>query len=150
MKLRNKQTGTIRPAEAREDGIYLYDEKTEQWHKYKLDLLAEWWEYYEEPEGWCITMYGGISKISKDDEDFIPDLEEIGNHFNDKESAYDALEKLKALKRLEDKGFKFDDWRVGCVANHSAEVIIYANLDNAHDARIEARQDLDLLFGGEE
>ena len=49
MKLRNKKTGEIRKAEAREDGIYLWDELTEHWWKYGLELLASGWEYYVEP-----------------------------------------------------------------------------------------------------
>lgn len=49
MKLRNKKTGDIRKAEAREDGIYLWDELTGHWWKYELDLLASGWEYYVEP-----------------------------------------------------------------------------------------------------
>jgi hypothetical protein len=48
MKLRNKKTGEIRKAEAREDGIYIYDESG--WWKYDLDILAEFWEYYVEPK----------------------------------------------------------------------------------------------------
>lgn len=50
MKLRNKKTGEIRKAEAREDGIYLWDELTGHWWKYELDLLASSWEYYAEPK----------------------------------------------------------------------------------------------------
>ena len=50
MKLRNKKTGEIRKAEAREDGIYLWDELTGHWWKYELDLLASSWEYYVEPK----------------------------------------------------------------------------------------------------
>lgn len=50
MKFRNKGTGEIRKAEAREDGIYLWDELTGHWWKYELDLLASSWEYYVEPK----------------------------------------------------------------------------------------------------
>ena len=49
MKLRNKKTGEIRKAEAREDGIYLWNDIDEIWWKYSLDLLASSWEYYVEP-----------------------------------------------------------------------------------------------------
>lgn len=52
MKLRNKKTGEICEAEAREDGIYLRanwsDE--ERWFKYELSLLAGGWEYYVVPK----------------------------------------------------------------------------------------------------
>ena len=50
MKFRNKETGEIRKAEAREDGIYLWDELAGHWWKYELDLLASSWEYYVEPK----------------------------------------------------------------------------------------------------
>ena len=49
MKLRNRKIGEIRKAEAREDGIYLFNEHTRNWWKYELDLLASDWEYYVEP-----------------------------------------------------------------------------------------------------
>ena len=67
MKLRNKKTGEIKPAEAREDGIYLYDVLTEQWYKYELDLLAKWWEYYEEPkEYWYVDSNGNVNSCIRD------------------------------------------------------------------------------------
>ena len=50
MKLRNKVTGEIKKAEAREDGIYLWDDQTEHWWIYELDMLARGWEYYVEPK----------------------------------------------------------------------------------------------------
>lgn len=50
MKLRNKDTMEIREAEAREDGIYLYDRVSDHWWKYELELLAGCWEYYIEPK----------------------------------------------------------------------------------------------------
>lgn len=49
MKLRNKETGEIRKAELREDGIYLWSEPTGDWWKYELELLASGWEYYVVP-----------------------------------------------------------------------------------------------------
>ena len=52
MKLRNKTTGEICEAEAREDGIYLKANWSDEgkWFKYELDLLAGGWEYYVEPK----------------------------------------------------------------------------------------------------
>ena len=50
IKLRNIKTGEIRKAEAREDGIYLWDEQTKNWWIYELDMLARGWEYYVEPK----------------------------------------------------------------------------------------------------
>ena len=52
MKLRNKITKEICDAEAREDGIYIKanwsDE--EEWFCYDLETLARGWEYYVEPK----------------------------------------------------------------------------------------------------
>ena len=52
MKLRNKITKEICDAEAREDGIYIKanwsDE--EKWFCYDLETLARSWEYYVEPK----------------------------------------------------------------------------------------------------
>lgn len=99
MKLKNKKTGEIRELqEIMHEAFIQHNEKS-------LMNLNEDWEDYEEPkEHWCITMYGGITRI-KDDEEPIDDLIEIGNYFNSKEDAYDAWDKLKAWKRLKDKGF---------------------------------------------
>jgi len=135
VKLKNKKTGEIRELP---DGFFCGD---------NLKKICEEWEDYEEPKGWCVTMYGGISRITKDDEILIPDLKEIGNYFNDKESAYDALDKLKAWKRLKDKGFMFTDYDYttyngkGC-----GQVFFNIASDNINDIKA----DLDLLFGGEE
>ena len=118
MKLKNKKTGEIKPAEAREDGIYLYDEITEQWYKYELDLLAKWWEYYEEPKDfWFIDPEILIACESTDpllcDKKVdIETMKQIGNYFETKEEAEKAVEKLLAWKRLKELGFRFIDWEL--------------------------------------
>ena len=72
---------------------------------------------------------------------FIEKLKEFGNYFGTKEEAEKAVKKLKAWKRLKDKGFRFkccDDYHIDyeltgrCVWTDETEA------------------DLDLLFGGEE
>lgn len=143
MKLRNKKTGEIvmickinpEPYEARD------------FECSSLAELNEEWEDYKEPDGWCVTMYGGISRITKDDDNFIPDLKEIGNYFNDKESAYDALEKLKAWKVLNDLGFKFCGIRYRDAKNY---IEWYVEQDTRDDHfKAEAfNEALHLLFGG--
>lgn len=119
------------------------------YHTFYCDSLKELndlFEDYEEPkEHWCITMYGGITRI-KDDEEPIDDLIEIGNYFNSKEDAYDAWDKLKAWKRLKDNGFRFigktyeTDKRFGSV--------FYKVDEDTYSEDIMT--DLDSLFGGEE
>ena len=49
MKLRNKKTGEIVDAEAREDGIYVWDKLTLHLWKKSLEELAEEYEYYIKP-----------------------------------------------------------------------------------------------------
>lgn len=150
MKLKNKKTGEIRPAEAREDGIYLYDETTEQWYKYELDHLAKWWEYYEEPkEYWYIEPNGVIARIDEWDCCTASDIEImkiLGNYFETKEEAELAVRKLKAWKRLKDKGFKFKGYADDSGDLFSCQVI-RCSFD---DFGKESRKDLDLLFCPEE
>jgi hypothetical protein len=146
MKLRNKETGEIRKGEAREDGIYLYDEITGQWYKYELDLLASGWEYYEEPkEVWYIDFQGVVRSASREENEWFKE-NEIGNYFETKEEAEKAVEKLKAWKRLKDKGFE----RVFSLELGDAlcggETVEFKLLIDDKDLI----EDIKLLFGGEE
>lgn len=154
MQLRNKKTGEIRPAEAREDGIYLYDEITEQWYKYELDLLAKWWEYYEEPKhSYYLTAWGEVKEYSKEGFNINHKLE-IGNYFETKEEAEKAVEKLKAITRLNKCGLRFEGYADRGRAN-GGDIVIYAHVDIPNNNLLEEAQpdmlkDLDLLFGGED
>lgn len=148
MKLRNKKTGEII------DTLNSYDctkgisfgadhhdgDPTIESYDSLAELNEEWEDYEEPKEHWCVTMYGGITRI-KDGEEPIDDLIEIGNYFNSKEDAYDAVEKLKAWKRLKDKGFSL-----------SAVVDTFFCLDvfmkgESYEA---IKDDLKIVFGGEE
>lgn len=64
------------------------------------------WEDYKEKEFWYIVQDGDI--FSDNDtvtQDYAGRLQAIGNYFESKEEAKKAVEKLKAWKRLKDKGF---------------------------------------------
>lgn len=80
------------------------------------------------------------------DTDVTKQREAIGNRFENFEDAKEALEKLKAWKRLEDKGFRFigktyeTDKRFGS--------IFYKVDEDTYSEDII--DDLDILFGGEE
>lgn len=73
-------------------------------------------------------------------------IKQIGNYFDTREEAEKALEKLKAIKRLKDKGFKFigktyeTDKRFGS---------IFYNVDEDTYSE-DIIDDLDFLFGDEE
>ena len=136
MKLKNKKTGEIR--EIREilvDGMF------------KVSSLAELkdWEDYEEPKtAWYIDPQGDIREWRNAECDDWSKEKAIGNYFETKEEAEKAVEKLKAWKRLKDKGLRFDGWK--CTGSISFTFDNYCG----YGQPISASDDLDLLFGGEE
>ena len=134
MKLRNKKTGEIR-----EIKNILVDEM------FTVNSLAELnkeWEDYEEPkEYWYITWDGDVENETDDDTEVDKSCKAIGNYFETREEAEKAVEKLKAWKRLEDKGFKFIDH----IDQDNGQGITRYEWDGYVDG-----EDLDLLFGGEE
>lgn len=105
MKLRNKKTGEITEAN---DWNIISD------YNSLAELNAEW-EDYEEPKGfWMINVLGIVEYVHDLTEAEVKMMEEIGNYFETEEEAEKAAEKLKAWKRLKDKGFWFDNWDFVC------------------------------------
>lgn len=111
-----------------------------------LDGVFEDWEDYEEPEAGYIIDPMEEDCVSADDSGYeesdVERAKEVGLWFETEEEAEKAVEKLKAWKRLKDKGFRF---------------ITHIDRDNTGQgvARYEwdgyvNGEDLDLLFGGEE
>lgn len=117
MKLRNKLTGDV------------------------IEVKGNWKDY--EPEDvWYITSNGEIERGNADISWVMEKM--IGNYFESKEDAEEAVKKLEAWKRLKDKGFKFEGWDNtdhSTVHNFSLFVAI-EELENIN-------KDLDLLFGSE-
>lgn len=152
MKLRNKKTGGIGLFE---NAVDIHDRvvvSTEEGFKYYTSLakLSEEWEDYEEPKEYCyITNRGNFHFIEDIDDEGDKKRKEIGNYFETEEEAEEAAEKLKAWKRLKDKGFKFTDWNCPC-----RELEFTVDEDKffkaSGEVSEETRADLDLLFGGEE
>ena len=129
MKLRNKKTGEIK------DACEVLDMKQEDGVLYKYYSLAELnseWEDYEEPKEDYILVI----------ENFIYYAEEADDTFYCDESVKKFIEKLKAWKRLKDKGFRFDCWYGG------SKSILFSIPQEIIDT--PTAKDLDLLFGGEE
>lgn len=143
MKLRNKKTGEI--VEATDFNIISdYDSLAE---------LNEEWEDYEEPKGnWTIEPmnenYIDDGRYTAPDE--LERYEELGLKFNTKEEAEKAVEKLKAWKRLKDKQFKFYGWNKGSLLKQTPNNITFACDDTKIWSWEDIRDDLDLLFRGEE
>lgn len=116
------------------------------------------WKYeedYEEPKKyWFIDAFGNIvqNEITKHCGDEYTDMsneyenqKSIGNYFETRKEAEVAVRKLKAWKRLKDKGFEF----VGCFKDNTINFEFVAH-PLSYDEAEEAEQDLAFIFGGEE
>lgn len=167
MRLRNKRTGEIVDFKITAD----YDDVTAGWklegrggvlfYDHIDEIKEEWEDVPEEPkEYWFIDAYGNIvqNKITKQYGDEYTDMsddyerqKQIGNYFESEEEAEKAVEKLKAFRRLEDKGFRFNgyshyDWN----GNESPAISFeYPDFDEMFDNE-QVVADLDICFGGEE
>ena len=146
MKLRNKETGEIREIKKiLVDGVFSVKSLAE---------LNEEWEDYEEPKAcWFIAYDGGIISFIKREETATDRLmKSIGNYFETEEEAEKAVEKLKAWKRLKDKGFRFCGWATNeGIRGVDFEVPDSFFTEHNHSCiSDETNADLDLLFGGEE
>ena len=116
------------------------------------ELNKEWADYdYEKPkEYWAIDQYCTPDRIDICKEKEDPGLdyfnESIGNYFRTEEEAEKALERLRAWKRLKDKGFRFKKWDIPeTPTTRHIKLVIEAETDAPNFP-----YDLDLLFGGEE
>ena len=147
MKLRNKKTGEVVD----------YNPTLERWNgpikdiKYYISLAEfneEWEDYQETKEFWFIDYDGGIIPFNRNKETATDKLmKSIGNYFETKEEAEKAVEKLKAWKRLKDKGFRFDGYEAGHNSNKELCGQAYFKAGNFW---FDIKEDLHLLFGGEE
>ena len=133
MKLQNKKTGKVVEWFNNTDGIF----------PNSLAELNEEWEDYEEPKDhYYIDFDGDIMIVEAlDYEPKIKEMKQIGNYFETKEEAEKAVEKLKAWKRLKDKGFRFIDH----IDRDTGQGMTRYEWDGYING-----EDLDLLFGGEE
>lgn len=113
MKLRNKKTGLI-------SNVRLYvdideDGMREVTKDITLEGLYKDFEDYEDPKDyyWYIGSDGVISGRGfalKDETNTDKMRYAIGNKFETKEEAKDAVEKLKAIKELKKAGLKMKGW----------------------------------------
>lgn len=146
MKLRNKKTGEVYNACGIIFGESLEGLKKTQWKT--LEEFNEDWEDYEEPKEFWYIDDAGVIQIDQVLSSEINMRKSIGNYFETKEEAENAVEKLKAWKRLKDKGFEFH----GHNALGVGEITLSLDFEDMdYEGEIgQLRHDLDLLFGGEE
>lgn len=171
MKLRNKKTGemgiinyfdnqsiVIYPIDenwnAKGDKKYVYHSLTE--------LNEEWCDYEEPKDFWFIDPEILIACESTepllcDKKVAIETMKHIGNYFETKEEAEKAVEKLKAWKRLEEKGFRFEGIKEDYTRILQSQApfrtgkrYLQFNKSEDEDWMEENWKDLDLLFGGED
>lgn len=99
----------------------------------------------EEPKYfYCICTEGSINKYEVEryeTETWVKHAKSIGNYFDTREEAEKAVEKLKAFKRLKDKGFRFIDH----IDRDSGQGMTRYEWDGYVNG-----EDLDICFGGEE
>lgn len=153
MKLRNKKTGEIGYfcfANWDDPVLIIMDRNGVQLAKYNSlsELNAEWEDVEEPKEYWYIGDSGEVWGFSHYylGTEIEETHREIGNLFETKEEAEKAVEKLKAWKRLKDKGFRFigktyeTDKRFG-------SLFYKVNEDTYSEDIIH---ELNICFGGEE
>ena len=152
MKLRNKRTGEVADFGYLQSDhvaplvLTTYENDKPKMYKYNslAELNSEWEDAPEEPEEyWYIDPDANIERTSKDAE-YDDEAKQIGNYFETKEEAELAVRKLKAWKRLKDKGFRFEGWDTN-YGHHRATFVF-----DKEAWATETEPDLDLLFGGEE
>lgn len=157
MKLRNKKTGEIMDdAQYRNystsDGFGLRMDGKE-WEYHSLAELNAEWEDVEDPkEYWLISpVDADVEQTEMEGDEVDTFNRQIGNYFSSREEAEKAVEKLKAWKRLKDKGFKIDGYYCYNIDGEKSPHIdfSYPNFGDLLDDD-EVVADLDLLFVGEE
>lgn len=153
MKLRNKKTGEIWNLINRNEGTSAVIWVSNGCQTYRIETikeLAEEWEDYEEPKDYYFirseSLTVGYSPISNTRS--CRNRKEIGNYFETKEEAEKAVEKLKAWKRLRDRGFKFEGYNAQAFGE--IKFSIEYDWEDCNFDHLQHKADLDLLFGGEE
>lgn len=156
MKLRNKKTGEIADVEIQVNCMLVthQDGRIEQYYFDSIRDLLEW-EDYEEPKDGYIIDPMEEDYVSADDSGYeesdVERAKELGIWLETKEEAEKAVEKLKAWKRLKDKGFRFCcDIRYESLCGNGFNIPLNAIMPPEAYTDTEVRKDLDICFGGEE
>lgn len=156
MKLRNKKTGEIFEDVKFIDTTlskitiqYLDNGVLREFSVENLSDVEEIKDYEEPKDYYIINLWGEVSveggKYQR------PGLSELGLTFETKEEAEKAVEKLKAWKRLKDKGFEFCcDINYKNLCGNGFDIPLNAIMPAESFTDVEVNKDLYLLFGGEE
>lgn len=158
MKLINKKTGEIvefAGCTAKGMRLFLRFDDLNGLFKFEVSSLAEllnagWEDYQEEETFWCISPTGTPIKSTTSIYDplEIHLMKKIGNYFESEEGAEKVVEKRKAWKRLENKGFRFTGWATNeGIRGVDFEVPDSFFTEHNHSCiSDETKNDLDLLF----
>ena len=115
-------------------------------HTFYYDSITELnedWEDYEEPKEYYYIDGNGLVCCKRlVDVNNTATIKEIGNHFETKEEAEQAVKKLKAWKRLKDAGVRFDMSRLATPDT----ITIFARVSKRGFQ--EDAADLAIIFGG--
>ena len=93
-----------------QDMIIVYDVKGIISKYTSLAELNEEWEDYEEEEKeyYTLNSSGQIWTTECFNEESIKNMKQIGNYFNTREEAEKAVERLKKLQNLRNRGYNID------------------------------------------
>lgn len=159
MRVIKKTTGVrgkITSLDFKKDILKVEDDDGKNYYYSSMEDFMNEWEGLgaEDDLHWFIDDYNVTPSCFYEHElpDRSKELKEIGNYFKTEEEVEKAVEKLKAWKRLKDKGFRFDDWDFYGNQDYRTFICflsINKSLANPKDTDV-IRKDLDLLFGGEE
>lgn len=149
MKLRNKQTGEI---VVFGEGVI---DLNQIGCKNVAEMIEAGWEDYKEPKEYWWIDTGSIPMVRKSNNPILSTAEdidkEIGNYFETEEEAEKAVEKLKAYKRLKDKGVVLHSFEGAESCENLYRIIFSVRCDRYwSDSSHSVDADLNLLFGGEE
>ena len=167
MKLKNKKTGEIGylyEHSLTQDIIIVYDINGIVGKYSSLAELSEDWEDApEELKGyWYINEFGTPTKADFVGRETLYDKcrKNFGNYFETKEEAELVVRRLKAWKRLEDKGFRFKEWESyeetsglsfpdRHIVNSYTAIFDFNKPCRKYEIEKEVKDDLDICFGGE-
>lgn len=115
-------------------------------------FIEDWADPYEEPkEYWFVSDNGYICSCIDDGDSWDEHRKEVGNYFSSREEAEKAVEKLKAVKRLRDKGFEFDVIpALGHCDDKKFDISIIATMPAKWWCNDKVVDDIHYVFGGEE